>query len=709
MTFMDFRKINPARLLFLTLPLPAVFLLVLVAPEPLGNGLVFGNDFPEHRIWWMQVKSYYVSQGMFPLWNPLDDFGVIYPGWLGFSVYYPLNFWLYVPYYFGTFNYLAEYLQISLHVAIAMTGILFLLTRAGRISAPSALLCSILFICNHRFIDSIRYPHTIEAMAWVPWMIYFLVKILNEDNSSSHRRGLRNWLLLCLSTCLSWLAGYGQYTYIALVFCGILLIFLSKHIRSFCVGLSSLAVGSILAAGVLVPTALQNAGSSTRGGDNISFAASYPLGSYMDMFLEPFAMDVHASSFFPVVFVIMAMLGAACCMRKWKPTRLQLGMFIGCVVISDLALGKDGLLFTFFYNNVPFYHSFRIQGRNNWITMIPLCFFSGIGMDWLNNRNHKFRVAIGLIALLLALFFLQYSFSMQADGRQFSPYVMGWIDKKHILLPLFILTLLFSLLVLILLFALQKHMRVFYFGLLLLCIIFSNSYARYVTWYDHETDSTAELGVHDFYPRGILTPFKRGSDHRLASPILIQYYANNPDADAYESVVTSDQATVASRFAFSPSENTPSKGRAQVELITFNPNRIEFRVTTNVPGDLVYFSSFSPLWKSTVDYRKGRGDFSRFTVFSVPTGETRIKMTFRPLILIASGLITIIGIGALLSALCSIHQQKLAARFTLCLALVLSVLYSTAISTSRGFDQKHLFGNSAVQKKATIETIHKKL
>jgi hypothetical protein len=105
---------------------PLFYVLVVTLPRPLGLGLQWGNDFPDHRIWWTQVETFFWSHGFFPQWNPTVDLGYPYmASAFGTGALYPLRWWTYLPTYFGGFwSYVAQYVQVIFHASLALLGIL---------------------------------------------------------------------------------------------------------------------------------------------------------------------------------------------------------------------------------------------------------------------------------------------------------------------------------------------------------------------------------------------------------------------------------------------------------------------------------------------------------------------------------------------------------------------------------------------------------
>lgn len=655
----DTPLLNDKALVVLLLLLPLFVLTFLVSEKPVGLGLHFANDFPEHRIWWMQTKTFFAEKGIVALWNPFDDFGVMHFGWRGFSSLYPGDWWLYIPYLSGgRWNYYAQYINIVLHMAVGLCGVYWILRKICRVSVLPAVIGASLFLFNHRFIDSVRYPSTIEAIAWCPWIIYAFLKILeNEstDGSRKERSMAVKWFSLALFVQLSWLAGYGHYTYITLLFCGICALSQISRFKQVVIACSAVGVGSFLSAGTLLPTALQAQESATRGGGNIKFASSNPIESYVANFLHPFAADVHSSSFFPIVYLVLIILGVMVCVRYAGRFRHVFGIIIGAVILGDLALGKDGVLFNFFYNYVPFYHSFRIQGRNNWITVIALTSLCGIGAEWVcrSSKGVKNGVLLGTLVICLLSFLVTLLYFSPADfgtGGEFSPLAMGWVTREESkFLPL-LLNLSFAAAVILLMFHVKSFVGRVLLGTIM-CLCFVHLYAQYTTWYNEDMNRIALMKPSEYFQKGLLVPYDKGSVNRLQKPTIIADYAQIKRFETYRKYVKSTNASIHSRFTFIDSDTGEVPESLDLQLQSFGVNHIAFTVNVPKSGDLVFFSSYSPFWKCNIPFHRGEGEFDHFTVFALSLGTHHITMDFRPIILIAALLVSILGFFTLITLL----------------------------------------------------------
>ncbi|MFO1492596.1 MAG: hypothetical protein U1F77_06775 [Kiritimatiellia bacterium] len=248
-------------------------------------------------------------------------------------------------------------------------------------------------------------------MAWLPWMLVVGIRLAEGggDPRDGVRRRLEDFLQLTLLTSLSWTAGYGQLTYVGGMVIALAVLAVTVEWRGLAAAAGAAVLGTLLAAGPLGPTAVMARLSAERGGGNFSFATQNPLNvSYLDMLAHPFAADVHASSFFPPVFLGLAGGGLLVAWTRER-RRLSAALLAGAFLMLDLARGADGFLCRLAYDHLPMYSAFRIQSRNNWITLLALCWFAGLGAEVaLKGGPRGRRVTLGLMALFLVLIALRH-------------------------------------------------------------------------------------------------------------------------------------------------------------------------------------------------------------------------------------------------------------------------------------------------------------
>ena len=98
-----------------------------------------------------------------------------------------------------------------------------------------------------------------------------------------------------------------------------------------------------------------------------------------------------------------------------------------------------------------------------------------------------------------------------------------------------------------------------------------------------------------------------------------------------------------------------------IELISYNPNRIDLSVSTNQRGFIVLSDSYNTDWKATVDKKQTDVLRANYIMRAIPidAGIHRIEFTFEPELLISGFLITITGwIGIFLLIMICLFRER---------------------------------------------------
>ena len=669
--------------------LPFAYVAAVTLPHPFGLGLQHGNDFQGHRIWWTDLATWYLKQGQIPVWSPSLDFGTLFFGQRGHAFFYPGGLWTHVFHarmvpFWQTW---AHYLQICLHMGVAMLGVYRLLRVRGAVSEPAAFLGATLLLVNQRFHDSVRYPCAIETMAWIPWILVFALRVVENpapDPAEKYRR-FNDALKLALVTAMSWLAGYGQLTYISALLVAIVTLAAGKSPRSVFLAAGAAAVGSLLAAGTLVPTAWMASLAPHRSGDNFGFATQYPrLGSYLEMFAQPFHEDVHASMFFPPVFLGLNAMGL-CSAWKRPDRRISAGLFVAALVILDLSRGADGWLCRTAYDHLPMYKAFRVQGRNNWISLLALCWFAGLGADrLLAGSAREKRTATTLLLLAVAVVALHhlavaptpregmtpaltsemsaslitYSFWMLLAGTTL-PLLVVLPERSRALLPVAMVAVIWSL--------------VFFYG-------------RYSTWYRPPPSRE----VHPSFPAGLLAPFRRGAG--LVSNSLVEEDSLAPLLELQAGLTgVPERLFPATRFAFFPADGK-TNANVRLDLKSYGANHLHAAVTASAPGRLIYFNTMFPGWRGAPEPKPAPPPLQRFMCFDLPAGLTELRIEFIPRVVIACSLLTLTGLSSLATVLAFRAGRRRGAAAVAGLGLAVTTAFLIGTFSRRSLSERQLFG-----------------
>ena len=650
--------------------LPFVHLAAVLLPPPLGLGLQHANDFQACRIWWKTMGTVCLQDGFFPLWNHLQDYGSVYPGYTGYGILYPFTAWLhpFLATEIPAVQSAAEYLSIGLHAAWGANGAYLWLRRSAGGSPSAAALGAALLLLNQRFNDFIRYPGALEVQAWFPWILLLLSHLLDPSSATDPRRRWRHTLALAFCVSMAWLAGYGQLTYIFFLLAGTLFLAHLDRPRLWIWPAAGLVAGTLASVGTLYPTALHALTSPERGGGSLEFAASHPLlHGYLRMFTHPFQVDVLASSLFPVAFLPLIALGLAVAARA-RDRRWTLSLAGAALLIADLSLGEQGLLFRFFHAHVPMYSSFRVQGRNNFITLLPLAWFAAVGWDAARATSARRRwVAATMVLLALAVGLaaraeapIPVSSAMEIFGMTAGQALRSqllWLAGSTACLAAYLL-------------AGNDRLRRIALPACVWCFVVF--FCRWTT--DYRPWPTTRVIPH--YEAGLLTPHRIGIG-TVQSPLLEELY--HPVQQELDRLGRG-QVFPSSRFLFSPEQ--PGGTPPRLTLRSLGPNHLIADVQSPSAGRLLLIQSWHAGWKSSLPLRRAPGVLAPLSVLDLPAGEHRLDLRFRPTgILLAVGLSLLVPAFLAAAALLLAGRRRLAGLTAgagvLALALFLAGVYTT--------------------------------
>jgi len=675
--------------------LPFFYFLALCAPVPMGLGLQWANDFAQHRIWYTQMDAYFLGKGYFPLWNPSFEMGSPYLAVaFGTALLYPLRWWTYIPTYFGgPANYVCQYVQISAHLALALLGLFAVLRRHGGLSNGAAALAATLLLFTQSFNNLIRFPHAPENFSWLPWIFYFALNLAVPPvtRTSSARSTACDALALALCTAMSWLTGYGQYSYVGALSLVVVLLFSTRSLAGLSIAVAAGVSGTMLAIGAIWPAVEWVSSHPLRAGRDISGINVVGVTEYADMLLRPFGVDVHYSVFTFPVFVGLAIVG---CFAAWaQPVRrLSLGMLACLILLIDNGRGLDGLSFRFLYNHLPLFGSFNSPSKNVWIAFIPLAWFTGHGVDSLLSRQRLRPWAMGAVTLMCLFLVLGYSSSLPENGKGiWRPLERFWLDSSTARRSYFWLVCGSSGAIIAYVHWHRRRVRVAM--LYVLCFLFVRCYARYNTWVSESFDRQAVMSAGEAYPQGLLARRVRAAYMGLTG---IGVTSPTVDPLAYDLIMNAQPDFIGDESAQFPSSRFrwfPSGVAADLtlRLKSFGPNHIDFDVEAAVSGRLWYLAKFSAHWWSNHAYERvvPPGEFYQF---AVAPGRTSFHMAFVPVSHIAACVFTLVGLFATAGAWVRLHGRRgLSVGIVLCGAALAGLLLVGAF-TRHSMSSRDLFG-----------------
>ena len=585
--------------------LPTLYIILIYCEGPIGFGGHITNDFGDHRVWWTQMNTFFTSLGTIPTWNCIDNYGLGFShlGSRGMASLYPFNWWLYLPtYYGGEISYLSHYINVFAHILIGMSGIYYILVKIIKIDKDISLLSSALFMLNLRFNDFIRYPNGIEAISWIPWIIFFILKI--HTNKSFEKKiynfNKKEWITiisLILTVQLSWLAGYGHFTYFGFLMVGTLLIFNFKNIQVLLLSLISLLIGTLLSTGNLLPIK-QNLNSRNNGKERtIEWAADNSVLSYYEQIFNPYNVDIFRNFITLPGFVILVIISSCFLICKifinfqfLKNNKLLLSFTFIFIILLDTSRGQSGFTFTYLFNYLPFFDSFRNPVKNNFLTYIPFCVIFACTVQYFRSKRYSSKkCAIGLSSILILCISANlYLHKYSSFNYQFSPYSLNLINLDFSILT-YLLTCLVSVITLYFYIRKKNHF-VNLTAPIFLCLIFVTCLGRYYTWTEnnHNDWELSQNKISNFYVNGILNGLLLPDGKSLETNQTLE-------DDSIDDVLKHNFPK--SRFRWFPDDG---KSNFEFKLLSFSPGTIHIESQNKSSGRLLYIQSYHNLWKSNL-------------------------------------------------------------------------------------------------------------
>jgi hypothetical protein len=390
---------------FLTLPyfpvIAAPFILfaaTLLTGRTLFWGLPALQFIPWQAYAWQQL-----SQGMLPLWNPLNGMGAPLMANYQLALFYPPT-WL--GYLFAASGGVpamawAQTFLIPLHLAWAGVGMVRLAGRLGFGKLPQAI-AGLAFGMGGYFVARSGFYSMIWAGAWLPWVIWaasaFAMPVKAENLS---RKLIFPGLAVCIGMQL--LAGHAQLSWYTIVLAGVWVLvggWINGGWKGTARGACILAVNGLLGAGIaavqLLPTAeylLQSQRSSAVNFDSgltYSFWAWRFLGLLApNLFGNPgtgnfwgyasFWEDAVYLGVLPLALAVTTLrgIGRKINSDRWSVLVPMTWVLIGVGVL--LALGKNTPLFPLLYRYVPTFSLFNAPARWMVWAVFGLALLAGVG------------------------------------------------------------------------------------------------------------------------------------------------------------------------------------------------------------------------------------------------------------------------------------------------------------------------------------------
>lgn len=181
----------------------------LTAGVPFKNSLL--SDIPAVIMPWKELGIDLWLQGIIPLWNPFVGTGLPLAANFQSGIFYPFNLvFILLTKIMGIHGFLSAWNIYILSIPVLTAYFSYLFLRQKKVGVEGAVFAGIAFSLSTSMIGWLEYGNMGHSILWLPLMLYFADKIINENRL--------NFLpLLSISLALSILAGYPQLSIFSLI------------------------------------------------------------------------------------------------------------------------------------------------------------------------------------------------------------------------------------------------------------------------------------------------------------------------------------------------------------------------------------------------------------------------------------------------------------------------------------------------------------
>lgn len=351
-----------------------------------------GNDFVPLYAYKVYLLDFLVHFRL-PLWSPSESVGFPFLASPLTQTLYPLNIPLAVYYWWkGSYGLLDHTWFAVLGISIFCAG-MYAWLRLFRWKDKYALIAAMVISISFPLPELLRFTFAIHSFAWLPWILFYLTDIFKNPFDR------KSWLYYLGLGFVLFSFVTASYTYH--VFYSIFL--LVPYILALLVNPSRKALGftewkfsfrpflkilatSLIVAVLLTPYLLNVAVTlfqvSARGIRDFNYSTEH-IFSWIDILgslvYPPVA---SAEGWFFIGFIPLSLLlnyfvsfsfnrQRTDPVQWYRSTPVKLGLIGLIAFYLSLAIGKDSVIFRFFWDHMPFFYSFRNWGRFC-IMLLPL-------------------------------------------------------------------------------------------------------------------------------------------------------------------------------------------------------------------------------------------------------------------------------------------------------------------------------------------------
>ena len=352
---------------------------------------------------WQSYAWQQISQGMIPLWNPLNGMGAPFLANYQLALFYPPTWLGYIFAAIGGTPALAwaQTLLIPVHLVFAGMGMIFLTRRLG-VNILAQSISGLSFALSGYFVARSGFYSMIWAGSWLPWIIWSASKFsMPVKGGQTRQKGISPALVICLSFQL--LSGHAQLSWYTILLAA-LWVYVGGWVnggwrRAFS-SLWILFYHGIIAVGIasiqLIPTAEYLIASQRSTAVDFELGLTYSFWPWRlltllapNMFGNPGTGNYWGYASFWEDAIYMGVLPLALAFssvvrigRKGSTDiRQPLIRFAwGIMIISlVLALGNNTPIFPFLYNHIPTFSLFNAPARWMIWFVFMVSLLAGIG------------------------------------------------------------------------------------------------------------------------------------------------------------------------------------------------------------------------------------------------------------------------------------------------------------------------------------------
>ena len=362
-----------------------------------GYYLSMSNDFIllyyKYKVYLLDCLANY----HFPLWSPSEAAGFPFYTSPFTQSFYPFNALLLLCYKaFGGYSPLDHQLFTVLGISIFALGLYMWLSQINQ-DRRSVVFAVMIMGVSFKVTEIVRFPNAVHSMAWYPWILYVLTRIMFSNSAKETAKSAGLLALFCILLCTG---GYPYFVYYSIfLFLPYLLAFLIKplrtrlfgkqpvHFKSAFAGISAGGFAALLVcAPYLVGIKRLMLQTIDRAGKSFEYSTSHIFNfeDTLGSLVYPPASSVEGLYFFSItalLIIAIYLFGRRKPIVSKEPQETPAAdteslwvklFFVGWIaVISYITYARSSYLFILLWKYMPGFSSLRIWGRMN-IILVPI-------------------------------------------------------------------------------------------------------------------------------------------------------------------------------------------------------------------------------------------------------------------------------------------------------------------------------------------------